>query len=138
MLTAGTEDLVDRTLEAADLARRESLDGLLRSLSEVAGTASLVVVLAEVLSNAARHGATRRLRVRARRRGPLAMLLFEHAPPLPAAAATALARARAGWLPDAEALAPGGFGLPLLCRLARRLTLSSDRVRLAVWLATPR
>lgn len=130
-----TETLLSQVFERTDLERRETLTGLVDSLSAVAQPADLLTILAEVFANALRHGRVTRLGVTARRRGSVLLLAFAHEPPLTGAASAALDRAKSGWLPALDEPAPGGRGLPLLCRLTRRQTLSVDRASLRVWLA---
>jgi hypothetical protein len=130
-----TETLLSRTFDRTDIERRETLTGLSGSLSAVVRPADLLTILAEVFANALRHGEVTRLGVTARRRGPVLLLAFAHEPPLSGAACAALVRAKSGWLPTIDEPAPGGRGLPLLCRLTRRQTLSVDRSCLRIWLA---
>lgn len=130
-----TRRVFSRILERSDIERRETLTG---TIAAIAGAApgELATILAEVFANALRHGRVTRLGVRAKRRGPILLLAFDHEPAMSDAAQRAIARAKGGWLPDCEEMGPGGLGLPLLCRLSHRLTLSQDRVSLRVWLAT--
>ena len=130
-----TETLLSETLERSDVERRETLTGLTTLLSAFIPPADLSTILAEIFANALRHGGVTRLGVTARRRGPVVLLDFAHEPPLSDAACTALAHAKGGWLPTLDAPAPGGRGLPLICRLTRRQTLSLDRTSLRIWLA---
>jgi anti-sigma regulatory factor (Ser/Thr protein kinase) len=133
---AGTQSLFSRTLARGDIERRETLTETMAAIA-IGRRGDLATILAEVFANALRHGRITRLVVRAKRRGPILLLAFDHDPAISAAAQRAIARAKSGWLPDSEEAGPGGLGLPLLCRLSHRLTLSLDRVSLRIWLAAP-
>lgn len=134
VVSGRSETLVDQTLGTPELASREALLAIVRTIGSGDVQANHLTVVSEVFANALIHGKVRRLRVTARARGALLLLVFDHSPPLSEEGSCALARVLQGWLPDKTLLVGGGLGLPLLHRLSRRITLSPDRARLRVWL----
>jgi anti-sigma regulatory factor (Ser/Thr protein kinase) len=132
-----TRPLLSKSFGMADLERREVVRGLVADLDGAARPSDLATIVAEVVANAVRHGRVECLNVRASQRGPVVLVGFHQRPALSAAACAALARAKSGWLPDPLLDRPGGLGLPLLCRLSHRVTVSLDRATLRVWLVTP-
>ncbi|WP_354081863.1 ATP-binding protein [Constrictibacter sp. MBR-5] len=119
----------------ADLLRPKLLTDVADAVSVAAARpVDVFTIVAEVFANACKHAALDHLGVRARTRGPILLIAFDHDPALQETALAALSRAGAGWLPDLDALTVGGLGLPLLHRLSRRVTVSNDNRRLNLWL----
>ncbi len=95
--------------------------------------ADLYLSLAECVANAAHHGQAALFAVHTRARHGVVLISFYQNPALPADAADLLEQLRGAPLPDLLEDGPGGYGFPILLRLARHITLSPDRAQLRMW-----
>lgn len=94
----------------------------------------LLLLLVEVIANAAIHGQAEHLTISVRQRGNLALLNFQQDKPLQAGASIALRALRHGQQLAAMTDMPYGLGLRIVTKLARRATLSLDGRSLQIWL----
>jgi hypothetical protein len=98
----------------------------------------LLLLLVEIIANAAIHGQAERLEVTARQRGTLALLNFRQDKPMQTEARAALAALRRGAVPASLLDCPYGLGFRIVTRLARHVTMSVDGQNLQVWLKEDR
>ena len=94
----------------------------------------LLLLLVEVISNAAIHGQAEHLTLTVRQRGNVALLNFQQDKPLHIEAAIALRALRKGQMLAGSSDMPYGLGLRIVTKLARRATLSLDGRSLQIWL----
>lgn len=91
------------------------------------------LLLAECVSNAAVHAKADMLAIFVRQREGVTLVTFFQDPPMSGSAMDALERARHGLLPDLLEGDMGGLGLPIIVRLADRVTMNADRTKLQLW-----
>lgn len=94
----------------------------------------LLLLLVEVIANAAIHGQAEHLTLTVRQRSSVALLNFKQDKPLHAAAAIALQALRKDRHLTTMSEMPYGLGLRIVTKLARRATLSLDGRSLQIWL----
>jgi hypothetical protein len=122
-------------MDGESLLDQATLDVLVQEFpKDLIEEADLYLIIAECIANAALHGEAKVLGFHARRRRKILLLSFFQIPPMPRFIVTVLSLARTGALPDYDCDLPGGLGFPILLRLAHRVTTSSDRTRLQLWL----
>jgi len=95
--------------------------------------ADLHLILSECIANATQHGEAEALSLHARRRGSILLLSFFQIPPMIETVPVLLSQSSKDKLPDLMRDDPGGLGFPILLRLARRVTITSDLTRLQLW-----
>lgn len=98
--------------------------------------ADLFLILAECIANAVLHGQADVLGVHARRRGNLLLISFYQVPPLLPRILEVLETAKQGKKDHSVEPLSGGLGFPILIRLVRKHTISSDLTRLQLWIQT--
>jgi len=95
--------------------------------------ANIYLLLAECVANAAVHAKAEALALFVRRNRKVLLLSFFQDPPVSEHIGEVLRNAREGKLPDYFQDELGGLGIPILMRIARRVTISADRTRLQLW-----
>lgn len=98
--------------------------------------ADLFLILAECIANAVLHGQAKALGLFARKRSGVLLLSFYQIPPLLPRIHMVLRMATEGKTKDLTDTLPGGMGFPILLRIAKRITVTSDSTRLQLWLRT--
>lgn len=96
--------------------------------------ADLFLVMAECIANAVLHGQAELLGFYARRRGDVLLLSFLQKPPMQKRISAVLSLAKAGQIGECSMDEPGGLGFPILLKLARKITISTDYKKLHLWI----
>ena len=94
----------------------------------------LFLILAECIANAVLHGQAEVLGIHARRRGSILLISFLQSPPMQARVGIVLSYARQGKITECATELPGGLGFPILLKLAHKITISSDKHKLQLWI----
>lgn len=94
----------------------------------------LLLLIVEVIANAAIHGKAARLTVTARARHTMAVVAFRQEIPLEPQAFHALQVAKDLPVTQAALDLPYGLGFRVMVKLAHRVTLSLDRCAVQIWL----
>lgn len=118
-----------------DLWRPELIDEIADQLpTRWLTRADMLLLLVEVIANAAIHGKTTQLCVRARVRHPFLLISFQQDTPLHNDTSRALTLAKANLPADEMSELPYGLGFRIMVKLAHRVTLSPDRQSVQIWL----
>lgn len=96
--------------------------------------ADLFLIMAECIANAVLHGQAEILGFSARRRSNVLLLSFLQKPPMQKRISAVLSMARAGQIRECNREMPGGLGFPILLKLARKITISTDYKKLHLWI----
>ncbi|MFA6279679.1 MAG: hypothetical protein WC612_02670 [Bdellovibrionales bacterium] len=97
-------------------------------------SADLFLVLAECIANAVLHGQAEILGFSARRRSDILLFTFLQKPPMQKRISAVLSMAKGGQIRECSMEVPGGLGFPILLKLARKITISSDYRKLHLWI----
>lgn len=101
---------------------------------ELVDESDLFLILAECMANAVLHGQAEALGFYARERNGLLLLSFYQIPRMLNRVSLVLSMARKGNIKDFSRDLPGGLGFPILLKLVRQITISTDHSRLQLWL----
>lgn len=93
----------------------------------------LFLVLTESIANAALHGNANTLGLMVRERAGIVLFSFVQFPPMPSRIVTIIQMVREGRHKHPAENLPGGMGFPILKKLARTITVSSDLTCLRFW-----
>lgn len=121
-------------LDRSSLWEPKTIDDIVRECPKPRlNKEDLYLLLTECVANAAMHGKAEALGFSVRQKRRVLLLSFFQTPAMSEGITRALAAARRGARPDYANEAAGGLGFPILLKLARHVTISSDCAKLLLW-----